>query len=1144
MRHLARRLAPLRIGESAGLRALAAAPFFVGALLAGLASAEAREVRVRGAFEKGFARIEFTFDQTTKVSARNSGSILVLSFADPAEVKAEKLSQELQGLVSTVRRDPDGSGLRIALQRPVKPNILEAGERVFVDLLPERWTGLPPGLPPDVVAQLAERARRAEAVLKEEAARRAGPVRNVVLRLAQSEEQTRFVFEPPAGTEMRFTEGGEGAELRLEGNLTLDLAGNRPRAAAGVADFASSRENGGLTVRIAARPGRAIRTLIDEGTAIVDLLDPTPPPTPPPAPPSAPAPVASTEEPKSAPAATPAPAKTAAATPTAAPPPAPAPAPPRETAAASVPDPFTLPPTTAEPSAPVTVRARAESDAEGGILLPFPRPTPAAGFERSGKTTIVFQTSDRIDLDGVPSAARAALGFKGLRQEGSFAVLTLEARSERPLRLVPDGTAWRLAVGAAATPPDDILVTRSSGADGLGEVTVALAGSSVHWILDPTDAPLAVVTTPLRQGLANPRTFVEFQLLPSFQGLVVQPNADGVRVALGRNGAIVTRASGLALSSLGLPGSAIDRHPFVIRTDQWEGDVTGDVMARYRNLVAAVSEAPRTAKVALRLDIAHLLLANGLAMEAMGVMAMTSADDPIFARRRETLLLSGIAAARAHRPVQARRFLTDETLGADPEAALWRALLDGQDGDWPRALSGIRRGEPVLARYPDELVGMFRLLVARGAAATGDIKTAEDAIAAAERLPVGVLDRNEIDFARAVVDEAAGRPTPALAAYEKLADSDLRPIAAAASLRAVLLGRKTARIPVDDAIRRLETLAVTWRGDDVELGTLGQLVRLYSETKRWRDMLTAARQANTRFATRDEARRIYETASGWFEAIFLGREGTSIEPVEFLALYYDFKEFAPVGRRGDEIVRRLADRLVEIDLLDQAATLLQHQVDHRLTGLARATVATRLAALRLMSGKPGAAITALNATRLAELPAPLRRLRLIIEAQAQADLHRTELALEAVEGEQGADFARLRATIYFNGRRWREAGEAFEGLLGTRWKDREGLTDEERQDVIRAVLADLLAEEWLALDRIRSKYAAKMADSPDAKLFEALMKPRAAQSAEFRTALREATRSDTLRRFLSDWSRVSELPPERTEPQGKAAAADGARRPG
>ena len=42
------------------------------------------------------------------------------------------------------------------------------------------------------------------------------------------------------------------------------------------------------------------------------------------------------------------------------------------------------------------------------------------------------------------------------------------------------------------------------------------------------------------------------------------------------------------------------------------------------------------------------------------------------------------------------------------------------------------------------------------------------------------------------------------------------------------------------------------------------------------------------------------------------------------------------------MIRRLADRLVSVDLLDQAADLLQYQVDHRLQGAARAQVAIRL----------------------------------------------------------------------------------------------------------------------------------------------------------------------------------------------------------
>ena len=82
------------------------------------------------------------------------------------------------------------------------------------------------------------------------------------------------------------------------------------------------------------------------------------------------------------------------------------------------------------------------------------------------------------------------------------------------------------------------------------------------------------------------------------------------------------------------------------------------------------------------------------------------------------------------------------------------------------------------------------------------------------------------------------------------------------------------------------------------------------------------------------------------------------------SLFYDFRELTPIGRRGDEMIRRLADRLVSVDLLDQAAELLQHQVDHRLQGAARAQVATRLAVIYLMNRKPDRALAVLRATRI------------------------------------------------------------------------------------------------------------------------------------------------------------------------------------
>ena len=83
-------------------------------------------------------------------------------------------------------------------------------------------------------------------------------------------------------------------------------------------------------------------------------------------------------------------------------------------------------------------------------------------------------------------------------------------------------------------------------------------------------------------------------------------------------------------------------------------------------------------------------------------------------------------------------------------------------------------------------------------------------------------------------------------------------------------------------------------------------------------------------------------------------------PIDALSLFYDFRDLTPVGRRGDEMIRKLADRLVSVDLLDQAAELLQHQVDNRLQGAARAQVAVRLAVIYLMGRKPDRAIQALR----------------------------------------------------------------------------------------------------------------------------------------------------------------------------------------
>jgi hypothetical protein len=331
------------------------------------------------------------------------------------------------------------------------------------------------------------------------------------------------------------------------------------------------------------------------------------------------------------------------------------------------------------------------------------------------------------------------------------------------------------------------------------------------------------------------------------------------------------------------------------------------------------------------------------------------------------------------------------------------------------------------------------------------------------------------------------------------------------------LALRNRSLPREEVMARLETLSFVWRGDEVEITTIGQLGRLYAETGRWRDAFIMAARANALFPDHEISRTLHDETEQLFDELFLSGKGEALSRVDALALFFDFKQFSPIGRRGDEIVRRLSDRLVELDLLEQAGELLQHQVDNRLTGAARATVAARLATIRLMDNKPALALATLHATRLPELPAPIKRARMLLEARALSDLSRTDLAIEVLQGEAGAEIDRLRADIYWTGRRWREAGEAHEALVGTRWQPRETLSDRDRRDVLRAAVAYSLGDEKLALDRLRAKFAAKMADSADARTFAFLTRPNIANTRPFRDIARTVTSADTLSDFLSEY---------------------------
>ncbi|KQP50549.1 hypothetical protein [Methylobacterium sp. Leaf108] len=1094
------------------------------------ADAEAAKLlAVKGQQADRYGRIVLTFDSQVAVKATVSGSVMVVRFGEASPSGPERIAAEMPDYVTAVRRDPDGTGMRIALQRPFRLNVQSAGEQVFIDLLTEAWSGLPPPLPPETVAELFRRTKAAEAALR--AAMPPPEPRRLVLELSHLPTVTRLSLRLPPEAAPRFERIGE-AETRLSipGAWRIDDVAARGRTKPAIEALAVETDVTGARLRVTPAAGWSVRTDRDEDGVTLDVVRTDP---------SEPAKSIAIANPLvTAKAAAQAPSPAAQASSPAAQAPSPA------AVGAGAQPPAQKPADEMRPVPAPSPVAVVRPDGPG-LAFPFKRLPPAALFERAGIATLVFETAEPVPA---PATEPPFVSVGPPLRTAGVVALRFSVPRDRLLDLVPMGspeapTGWELVAGENLSASENLQVTRRSESGGRLAVAVNLPRPGSATWLDLDGERVAVVTGhgPRPASIPKRQLFVDFEILQSRQGVAVLAQADDLLVRPDIDGVAIARESGMAVSGV---ARALDPilaavNDLAVERGPWEASRSAGVRDLLVEQSQAAAGAARPVRGPLRLVLAKTLLANRFDLEALGVLGAAAAEDPVIAGQRDVAILTGIALARTDRAAEARRIFGAEAFKRDPEARLWSAFLDAKAGRWKEADAGFRATADVLDRYPDDLQAQLRAGAAEAAVETGDWETASRQLTTAAARAADRLIQDRIVLLRARVDEVTGQTAAAFSAYERLVDAAVEPVAAEATLRAAVLGQALGKMPTPEAIERLERLLLTWRGGDVQFQTIATLSQLYSQARQWRQAFLAARRAEAFAPDSPLARTLHASAQALFDDLFLGERASLVSGVEALALYFDFKEFAPIGRRGDEIVRRLADRLVQLDLLDSAGELLQHQVDHRLTGAARAGVAARLASIRIMDEKPLLALKVIDATYAPELPEDLRRARALLRARALSDLSRTDLALETIEGETGPDASRLRADILWSGRRWREAGEAHEALVGEAWRARTPLEDAMRADVIRAAVAYGLAGETLGIERLRAKFAGAMAESADARTFALLTQPNAVRSQGFREVAQKATSAETLKAFLKEYRKryPDTAVPPRGQRDGETRAA-------
>lgn len=1113
------------------------------ALPAAKARAQAEPVKGSATLSKqnGFARVVIKLDDDIDTEVTTSGNIMLVRFKRPVALLFDSLDTAAPDYVGAVRRDPDNLAIRFALRRPVTVNTMSAGERTFVDLLPDDWKGPPPGLPADVVRDLAERARAAERALRQQSNAAAPPKPRATVRVRASQQPTfmRYVFELPEGVAGAAAMTARKLTVAFDTPLNFDLADARIVSPPSIGAMSQRADAKGSAVEIALVGDAELRAFYEDRAYVVDLLTLASDPlskvervaaaimpttagdeTRMPAGDIA---AASSKAVAAAIKAIAPPDKVAAAPPTT-PPPPPAPAP----------KPVAAPPPMPPPAlrdegdgATGTTKVEAQRNSDSlRLLFPFANAAPAALFRRADSFWFVLDWDQPLDLSTIKREGGALIADtlavkldkgQAIRirlnrpQLASLSVAQSEGRE----------AGWTLTFSdAAQSLPRPLDAMRNIAEPSRASVVIQLQGAGRSFRLVDPDAgdALQVVTAqaPAR-GMMRRQDFVEFALLETVHGIAIQANADDLKVETTPERVTLSRPGGLTLSAaLGGMSRATLPVKALFDIQEWQDNQRGPFNDRRDALTDALSRAAENARPAARGDLARFYLARGFYPEAKAVLDSmlehdkSEPDDPV------ALVLHAVASTLMGRADLAMKDLANPALGPNYDSQLWKAMALAQQGKWFDAREKFKNAGFAINALPFDLQ---RIALMQAITASIEINDFADAASRMSELElVGIPDdlRPAASVLRGKIAQALARDNDALADFQSAAQSSNRRAATEGRLLEIALRQKRDEIPDAEALRDLELLSMMWRGDTMEIKALQMLAKLYNKMNRYADALAAARTATRLQANSEASRQLQDDAAELFSQMYLTAKGDDIPPIEALATFYENRDLTPIGRRGDELIRRLSERLVAVDLLDQASELLQYQIDHRLEGAARAQVAARLATIYLMNRKPERAITALRATRIADLAGELRQQRLLLEARAQSDIGRRDLALDIISNLGGREAIRLRSDIHWAARRWREASEQIELYFGERYKDFAPLTPLEKSDVVRAIIGYALAEDALGLARFREKFAPLMNGVTDRAAFDIAAKPSSASTAEFTQIARMAASVDTLDGFIRE----------------------------
>ena len=1102
---------------------------------ASMATAAAEPVSVRGGDHKGYGRLVFNWPIPVVYSAAIVEGNLTVTFGRPIEASYGGAVRNLRRYLRGATPGSDGASVTFSLTGDFGLRHFYMGSAVVVDLM-------------DKAPEPAAGAETAAAAPATAAAQPAADAPLIRVRTGAHEGYTRVVFDWPRRVGYRIDRSGGSATVIFDRRARVDLRRLKARPPKFISDLGSATTEGGLEVSLSIAESSRIKHFLSGPKVVLDVMAPsaTEKAETPAAKPEPPAkveekkkepeekpekktePGKQPEEPQLAEEAAPEPAK----------PPADEPA--KEPAAAQATEateaveapPTSLVPPGQEGGAPAAAKpGSGVTTVEGpvdAVTLRFdwPDPVGAAVFRRAGYLWVIFDASTDVDLEALTRAGGNAIrGITRVPVEQSTALRFDTVSGVNPL-IRRDGLAWILEFRKQrlATPtPIQIQAEPNSPVGARVFLPVAQPGQAVI-IADPEvgDNFVVVPVIPLGHGVRGRRDYPQFTVFGTAQGVAILPRIDDLRVRALVQGVELTSAGSLHVSEVTPKAEAASRMgPMreltrVFDLERWRRADIRDFTETRREMQHIIAAATGEERQMARFDLVRYFFAMGLAPEALAVLRVIEGDNPEIIQDPEFRALRGASNLLMARYPEAEEDLGHASLDGNDEGEFWRAALRGASGDLVGAAEDLKRTGGITFPYPPALKFRMATMVAEAAIEVGDLKQATRYLEMLGSENPNATQKGQLLYVIGRLKELAGDFDGAIADWEESMEGRHRPSRAFSAVARAELLMKLREITRAEGIAELEKLRFAWRGDEFEFNLLRRMGTLYLEEGDARAGLRTLRQAATYFRKHEKAPEVTQEMADAFHKLYLEDGADILAPVTAIALYEEFKELTPAGTKGDEMIRKLADRLVGVDLLDRAVGILKNQVEFRLKGEEKARVGAQLAVVHMLNRDPDAAVKVLTATDAKGLPPELAAQRRHLLVRALAELEQTPKALALIKEDESREAELLRAELYWNTQDWSHASQALRRLV-TEFEvtDDEALDERKGRFILNLAIALTLSGNERAVDRLRQKFGADMDNLSYKDAFRLIASPQTVGLLDHRSIADKVAAAEHFQEFMA-----------------------------